>query len=333
MNIDFALPFSLVAGFRPLRGLHIGHYAGVVTDLVKFQYVRKGTVFAFIADHHARSRWDARVDFANVRKRSSEIARQLVSLGVDPGFAVIYRQSDLPELFELMWFLAGLTTDGRLRRGHAMEASTAPSVGVYLYPLLMVADILSIRATHVAIGSDQMQHLELSRDLARKLVGRFGPEFVPIPESIRATPLLVQGINSTAQHRVKMDAEKENDIPIFADEETIEDRIDHIITHSVKWGEPLPTSACNILDFVGYVCGENSRLALSERYGSGEIGYADAKKLLRDSFFDHFAQIRQRYRNTINEDVDEILALGAHDARHRAASLLRDVRSEVATSI
>jgi tryptophanyl-tRNA synthetase len=333
MNIDSAFPFRIVSGFRPLRGLHIGHDAAVLADIRKYQYVSKGSTFVFIADHHARSRWDERVDFLNIRQRSTEIAKQLIACGIDPDFCVIYRQSDVPELFEFMWFLAGVVPDSSLKRGHAVANAIGPSVGMYLYPLLMVSDILSLRATNVAIGRDQKQHLELARNVARRLIKRFGADIIPIPDPLSAEPILVNGIDSSIEKPKKMDVETKNDIPLFADEETIEDRIAETVTQTVQWGKPLPTEGCNILSFARCIGGIEFENQLIDRYGSGQFGYSDAKNHLREMFFENYGPFRSRYQQISDKDVNEILSLGGKRARQTIAPLIFEIRSAMSTSL
>jgi len=333
MNIDDGFPFRIISGFRPLRGLHVAHHAAVLRDVCKYQYVQKRCTYIFVADHHAHSRWDERVDFANIGKRTRETAKQLLACGVNPEFSVLYRQSDIPELFEIMWFIAGVVPDSTLRRGHAVASDPAPSAGIYLYPLLMVADILSLKATNVAVGKDQKQHLELARDVARKLIRRFGPKLLPIPDSLSVDPPLILGIDSSEDRPKKMGSEFNNDIPLFADEDTVRDRIEKILTRPIKWGEVLPIEGCNILHCAWAIAGEKTKDCFARKYEAGGYGYSDAKKELTDLFFDHFQPIRQRYAEIEDGEVDRVLRSGASAAREQIAHLVFEVRDEVATLI
>src|SRR5437773_9467667 len=103
MNVDKVFPFRVVSGFRPIKRLHVGHYAAVLKTLVRLQYAKKWSAFVFIADHHSRCSWDEKVDFANSKRDSIEIARQLLACGLDPSYCALYIQSDIPELLEVMW--------------------------------------------------------------------------------------------------------------------------------------------------------------------------------------------------------------------------------------
>lgn len=333
MNIDHCFPFRIISGFRPLKGLHIGHYAAVLKDVGRLQYAQRYCTFVFVADHHARSQWDEKADFVNIERRTREIAKQLLASGIDPNYCVLYRQSDVPELFEVMWFLAGVIPDGALRRGHAVSFHPAPSAGVYLYPLLMVADILSLKATNVAIGGDQKQHLELARDVARKLIRRLGSKLLPVPESVAVKPTLINGIDALPDKPRKMAAELNNDIPIFADEETILERIEKIVTRTVRWGEPLPIQDCNILQYVLAIGGAKVMEELTGKYGSGQYGYSDAKNYLKDLFFDSFKSQREEYRRITEGDVESVLLSGGRVAREQIARIVFELRSEMATLV
>src|SRR4051794_39169412 len=112
MSIDHQFPYRIVSGFRPTRSLHVGHYGAVVSDLLRDQYVNRGAVYVFVADHHARSKWDAKSDFVDLGHDTVSTARGLLALGLDPDYCALYRQSDIPELFELLWFFAGLLGEG-----------------------------------------------------------------------------------------------------------------------------------------------------------------------------------------------------------------------------
>lgn len=333
MHNDGPFPFRIVSGFRPLRALHIGHYAAVISDLRRLQYARRRCCFVFLADHHMRSRWDERVDFANIQNRSREIAKQLIAAGVDPDFTTVYRQSDVPEIFEMLWFLAGVIPDSRLTRIPTAANKPGSSVGMYLYPLLMVADILSLRATNAAIGEDQRTHLELAREVARKLNRGLRSNLVPIPDSLNPAPRLVRGINSSPVTQVKMDVELRNDIPLFADEDTVNDQIDAILTRPVEWSEPLPVDRCNILHYAECIGGEEAKARFLDRYRTGAYRYPDAKRDLRELYFETFREIRKIYSEIDSRHVDQILDSGGRNAREVVSEMVMEIRKIMATVI
>lgn len=333
MNIDGLYPFRVVSGFRPIGGLHIGHYGAVIKDIIAHQYMRKDAAFIFIADHHARSSWQEKMDFANVRPKSLDLTRQLVACGIDPKYAVIYRQSEIPEIFEVMWFIAGLVFDGALR--HIVKNHQAANItgGIYMYPLLMVADIIATRATHVAIGDDQKQHFELARDIARKLAAAIGSEMCPLPELVTGEAKIVYGIKSTADKKAKMATESGNEIPLFATDDKVNDRIERIVTNSVSYGAPLPTEGCNILDYCKAIGDVADCNILIEKYGSGKFGYDDAKKFLRELFFERLGGVRKRYNAVSEGDAAEILSEGSRRARDQVGIFVEAMRSELHVTI
>ncbi|WP_159107327.1 hypothetical protein [Azospirillum sp. B506] len=332
MSIENVFPFRTASGFRPLKGLHVGHYGAVLRDVCSLQYARESCSFVFIADHHSRSSWSERSDFVNSRKRSTELTKQLMAVGVDPHYSVIYRQSDVPELFEFMWFLAGITSHGSLARGHALKAAGNPTAGIYLYPLLMIADILSLRATHVIVGRDQTIHVDLARDVAEKLCKRLGPDFLPIPNYHRPDPLLYRGIRS-ADDGGKMDSEVGNDIPLFDDEDAVHNRISRIATPAIQWGQPLPIEGSNLLAYAEALGGNDVRRAFVADFEGGQIGFKDAKERLFALFMDVMGSRRAAYARISDRDAEEVLRLGGQRAREAVAGLIADVRHHVGVSI
>ena len=329
MAIEHQFPYRVVSGFRPARSLHIGHYAGVLSDLLRDQYAYRDATFVFVADHHARSKWNDGADFVSLGQNTIATARGLIALGLNPNYCVLYRQSDISEIFEPMWFFAGMVGDGWLRRGHALKSDLSATAGTYLYPLLMVSDILSLKATHVAIGGDQRQHLELAREIARKLVTRFGRNLLPIPESLRSEPVLLPGIDSTESEGRKMAVENQNEIPIFAEDDVVRQRIERIVTRTVGWGEKLPTERCNILAYAECMGGLTARVQFEQMYLSGRYGYREMKNELTELFFSTFSDARQRYADLDEHRILEILADGAARARTQIGSLLFELRKIV----
>ncbi len=333
MTADQCFPFRIVSGFRPLRGLHLGHYEGVLKDLCRLQMASYDCSFVFIADHHARSKWSERADLANINRRTYGIARELVSVGIAPEFTSIYRQSDVPEIFEIMWFLAGMVSDGQMRHIATFATHASPTAGLYLYPLLMVADIISVKATNVAVGGDQKQHLELARDLARKLLRRIDPTIMPVPEALAGEPTILRGIEGGPSAARKMAFENDNDILIFGEKDQVVDRIDSIRTRPISWGEPLPTEDCAILEYARCLEGESARHAMAMNFSSGKYGYRDAKNDLKEMFFRTFGEARRRAAEISDQEVELLLRRGGERAREQIAALLAELRSHLALNV
>ncbi|MEQ1551949.1 hypothetical protein [Sphingorhabdus sp.] len=328
MNVGNTFPFRTASGFRPLKGLHIGHYGAVLRDVCALQYARQSCSFVFIADHHSRSTWKEKSDFLNTHKRTTELTRQLLAVGVNPEYSVIYRQSDVPEIFEFMWFLAGITSHGRLTRNPVLEESGEPTAGVYMYPLLMVADILSLRATHVVVGDDQKIHVESARDVAKRLRGVFGEDFLPVPEYHRPDPVLIRGLKG----RDKMDGAMGNEIYLFGDEDMIKDKVAKIVTTSVSYGNPLPTEDSVLLSYAEAIGGEAARKVFSADFESSHFDYSDMKTKLLELFMDVVGPYREAHLKISPQDAEEILRCGGLRAREAVGNMIAEVRKHIGES-
>lgn len=324
-------PFCLVSGFRPIGHLHIGHYGAVIKDIVELQYVRPQAAHVLIADHHARSEWRSEGDrgIGDVDSRSILVGKQLLALGVNPEFTTIYKQSDVPSVFEVMWLLSGITSDGDLRRNPAYKETEAPTVGVFLYPMLMIADILGMKATNVAIGKDQSKHLDLARDVAVQLVRFFGRSFCPIPESVRKPLSTVKGYRGDR----KMEVGVQNAICIFEDEAQIKNTINRIVTRNVERGVCLPDKDCPILAYAEAIAGADGAQFIAENYSDPTYRYKHAKEDLEGLFFRTFAEPRERVRSISDDTVRDWLSSGAALARQRMAITVDELRSRLCLSV
>jgi tryptophanyl-tRNA synthetase len=328
MSVEHAFPFRTVSGFRPIEGLHIGHYGAVLRDVKAMQFARQGCSFVFIADHHSRSTWTERADFLNTHKRTTELATQLLAVGIDPEYSCIYRQSDIPEIFEFMWFLAGIATHGRLVRNPILVDAGEPTAGIYMYPLLMVADILSLRATNVVVGADQKIHVESARHIAKKLQSVFGKNFLPVPEYHRPEPIMLQGFKG----RGKMDSTKKNDIKLFGDEDMIKDKMMKIVTTSVGYGNPLLTEGSVLLSYAEAIGGKPALDTFSSDFESGRYDYNDMKNKLIELFMDIVGPYREAHLSINPQDAEEILRLGGLRAREAVGNMIAEVRKHVGES-
>lgn len=331
MQPENMFPFRVVSGFRPIQGLHLGHVAGVLADLIIAQKAVPGAAYVFIADFHVRSKWREPKDLVNLDSSSIELTRQLLAFGLDPELTVIYRQSDIPEVFEVMWFLAGLLADTNLRNMHGFRQTKAPSVGTYLYPLLMAADIICSKATHVAIGQDQKQHLELARDIARKLNRAFKFVFVPIPTSLKEQPIVLRGVDST-ESQTKMAFESENELPLFDEEATVLGRIEEISTQPIRYGEPLPLDGCLILEYAA-VLDPKAAKEMKTNYSSGRYGYSNAKDDLKQIFLERLKEPRARYNKITEADARNVLRIGASRAKPQVADFVFSLRKQLSTEV
>lgn len=332
MNPDADLfPYRVTSGFRPLKGLHIGHYAAVVRDLCKVQYVFPQSCFIFIADHHGRSRWSIPEELEDIHNRGFDTLRQLIALGIDPKHAVLYRQSDIPELIEIMWLLSGGTRHSELLKNHALEGRDL-TAGMYLYPMLMASDIISLRSTHVAVGGDQKQHIELARDIARRMNRHLGGKakaqpIVPVPAPLNSAPSTIYGIEDDLGGRPrKMAFEIGNEIPIFAEDDIIIERVNQVMTRPVAWGQPLQVEDDHILYYLEVLDGQDEAAALRAEYETAAVGYREAKKRLLDFHMEKFKGARQLYEEISLSDIDRYVAEGALTVRGLIEPFIAELR-------
>jgi tryptophanyl-tRNA synthetase len=241
---------------------------------------------------------------------------------MDPGKSVIYRQSDVPETAEMMWLLSCFTSKGDLDRGHAVKAAAnrgeAVSAGVYLYPLLQAADVLGVRATRVPAGPDQAQHIELARQIARRVNARLGDTL--LPEPVLASPPSVEAVPGTDGKR-KMSSQNDNTISIFEDEAVILDEINSIASLPIPIGSSVQEEESTVAQFVRILAGDEADAAV-EQLTSGRIGFRQAKSLVYELFMSHFAEARTQYLRLLDDEplLEWVLADGAARARTELSS-------------
>ena len=343
----------ILSGVQPSGKLHLGNYFGAIQQHIALQ--DQGEAFYFIADYHALTTLpDAtakEADEAKREKRPARSAAQILSenvrdvaldylaLGLDPAKSTFYRQSDVPEVTELAWFLATVTGMGFLERAHSFKDKTAKgiaaSVGLFTYPLLMAADILIVRSHLVPVGRDQVQHLEMTRDIAGYFNQAYG-EIFPMPAERLAETPAVPGIDGQ-----KMSKSYGNTIEIFAEGKALEKTVMAVVTDSTPVDAPKNPDTCNVFALYKLFAtpAELERLADLYRQPSLDadkrngrpFGYGDAKKMLLAKIDGHFAAARERRKQLVKDpgQVEEVLTAGAKRARGVAQVTLRLVRQAV----
>ncbi len=326
-------PARVLSGIQPSGQLHLGNYFGAIAQHIALQARYPGACFYFIADYHALTTVrDPEALRANVR----DVAITYLALGLDPDKALLFRQSDVPEVTELAWMLACVTGMGLLERAHSYKDKIAkgirPSVGLFTYPVLMAADILAYDATLVPVGKDQVQHVEMTQDMATHFNEAFAaPKDAPYlvrPEVLLSPTPYVPGIDGQ-----KMSKSYDNTIPIFAEGKALRKRIGRIVTDSTPLGEPLPADRCNVFALLSLFLDEDERADLRRTYAAGArdgapFGYGHAKKMLAERIEAHFAAARRR-RAALEADparVEAVLARSAERARAVARATLERCR-------
>lgn len=315
----------ILSGIQPSGKLHLGNYFGMMKPAIELQ--KKGETFLFIANYHALTSIN-NPDL--LRSLTMDVAIDFLACGLDPEHTIFFRQSDVPEVTELTWLLSIVTPMGLLERCHAYKDKIArglsPNHGLFAYPVLMAADILAYQSNAVPVGSDQKQHVEVTRDIAQKFNTQFGTVFT-IPEAlIREEVALVPGIDGQ-----KMSKSYNNQIELFADEQEIRSRVMRIVTDSKSVAESKDPEKCNVFALLKLFVSEKERDEIANRYRAGGTGYAEMKKLLFTRIWEYFAPFRKK-RQELKDNLDyveSILQKGAQRAREEARKTLDSARKAV----
>jgi tryptophanyl-tRNA synthetase len=317
-------PKRFLSGVQPSGKLHLGNYFGAVKQHIALQ--TEGDCFYFIADYHALTTiQDARV----LAENSRDVALDYLALGLDPGKAVFYRQSDVPEVTELTWILSTVTNMGLLERAVSykdkIERGIEASVGLFTYPVLMAADILIVRSDVVPVGQDQVQHIEMTQDMAGKFNRTFREVF-PIPTHRLDVGAKVPGIDGQ-----KMSKSYGNTIEIFAEGKALKSKVMSIKTDSTPLGQQLNPDTCNVVALYSLFATPAEKADLAERYRAGRIGYGDSKKLLLEKIDAYFAAAREKRKQLAAASgyVEDVLREGARKARAEAQQTMALVREAV----
>jgi tryptophanyl-tRNA synthetase len=323
-------PLRAVAAVQPTERLHLGNYFGALSQSLLYQDIAPRSNFCFIADYHAQastSNWD------RIQERTRSLAIDFLALGFRPGTTHIYRQSDIPEIMEITWLLSLVTRHSMLERGHRVREENHPSAAVYLYPLLMAADILGIRATHVPVGDDQKQHLDRARDIAGRVNRTIGKDLIPIPKGVATRFPRVPGTDALDPKyvggvRPKMSKTADNFIPVFCTDEDTEECVARIVTRSIKYGQPIDLEDDTVYLLLRLVMRDLELQTIEEEMRTGKIGYEGAKKQLSQAINDFFRNARTaraEWEPRV-DDIEDILRSGAAMVRTEIVATLEVLR-------
>ncbi len=314
----------ILSGIQPSGAFHIGNYIGMMEPSIKLQ--GEGEAFYFIADYHALTTIQ---DAETLRRNCQEAAVDFLSCGLDPGRAVFFRHSAVPEVTELSWLLSTVTPMGLLERCHSYKDKVAKGLlashGLFAYPVLMAADILIYDSDVVPVGHDQKQHVEVTRDIAVKLNDLYGADLLKLPEPrIRETMAKVPGLDGQ-----KMSKSYGNALEIFGPEKPLRKKVMRIVTDSAGVEEPKDPEASLIFQLYQLFADSEAVETMAQEFREGGVGYGDFKKRLWEAYWDYFAPMRARREEIMaNLDyVEEVLAKGAERAREEASAVLGRVRS------
>ncbi|MCF6250538.1 MAG: tryptophan--tRNA ligase [Methylococcaceae bacterium] len=317
---------------------HLGNYAGAIRPAIEASKDDNVRPFYFLADYHALIKCQ---EPQRVRQSSLEIAATWLALGLDTSNAVFYRQSDIPEIPELCWILSCVTAKGLMNRAHAYKASVAENedaggndpdkginMGLFGYPVLMAADMLMFKANQVPVGKDQIQHIEMARDIATRFNHIYGEHFT-IPEAVvDENAATILGLDGR-----KMSKSYNNTIPLFETEKKFKKLINKIKTNSLEPGEPKVTEGCTLFGIYKAFARETEVAEIRQCYADG-IAWGEMKKVLFQKINEEIAPARERYHALMDapEHIEEQLQDGAAKAREISVPFMQEIRESVGIS-
>ncbi len=310
----------VLTGIQPSGDLHIGNYFGSIKQMVDAQ--QTSDTFAFIANYHAQTSGTNELS-----KYTMQAAIDFLALGIDPEKSTFWVQSDVKEVLELYWVLSSFTPMGLLERAHSFKDKTAKGIAanhsLFSYPVLMAADILLFNSDVVPVGKDQIQHIEMARDIAIKFNNAYGdiltiPEF-RVQESVQTVP----GIDGQ-----KMSKSYGNVINIFGDEKKQLKTIKKIVTEQVAVEEPKEYENCNVYNIAKLFLSDQELIGLQNRYKKGGEGHGHFKIYLAEVMWEYFREFREKreYFESNQDEVRDILKYGAKKAQAVATPVIEKIR-------
>ena len=327
-------PIRFLTGITTTGTPHLGNYVGAFRPAVEASR-REGTEnFYFLADYHALIKCD---EPARIQRSTLEIAACWLAAGLDPEHVFFYRQSDIPEIPELTWLLTCVTGKGVLNRAHAykaqvdknaaagVDADTDVTAGLFMYPVLMAADILMFKSHKIPVGRDQVQHIEMARDMAQSFNHLYGEHLVLPEAQIDESVALLPGLDGR-----KMSKSYDNVIALFGAREQMRKQIFSIVTDSRAPGEPKAVEGSALFQIYQAFASADETAKLRQAYADG-ISWADAKQVLFERIDREIAPMRERYEQLVAHPagLEKILLAGAAKARARATPFMAELRQAV----
>jgi tryptophanyl-tRNA synthetase len=324
----------ILTGITTTGSPHLGNYVGAIRPAIRASHESDKLPFYFLADFHAliKSR-----DPEQVHQSGMEIAATWLALGLDTDNAVFYRQSDVPEIPELCWLLTCMAAKGSMNRAHAYKAAVQTNVesgedpdfgvamGLYSYPILMAADILMFNATLVPVGKDQIQHVEMARDIAARFNHHYGEQFVLPKAVVDDNVAVLQGLDGR-----KMSKSYNNTIPLFLPEKKLKKHINKIKTNLLEPGAPKDPDTSTVFQIWQAFATQSQTDEMRQAFHDG-IAWGEAKKQLFELVNIEVAEPRARYEELMADPkhIEGVLKVGADKARGYATPFLADLRKAV----
>ncbi len=317
---------------------HLGNYAGAIRPAIEASKDNNVKPFYFLADYHAFIKCQ---EPEIVRRSSLEIAATWLALGLDTSNAIFYRQSDIPEIPELCWMLSCVTAKGLMNRAHAYKASVAENeetegndpdkgitMGLFSYPVLMAADMLMFNAEKVPVGKDQIQHIEMARDIASRFNHIYGEHFT-LPEAVvDSNSATILGLDGR-----KMSKSYNNTIPLFETEKKFKKLINKIKTNSLEPGEAKETEGCTLFGIYKAFASDSEISDIRQQYADG-IAWGEMKKILFEKINKEISPARERYMTLLEspKQIEEQLQEGAKKARAISTPFMQQIRESMGIS-
>ncbi len=326
-----------LTGIKPTGMPHLGNYIGAIKPAIEMSKTGEFNSFYFIADYHSLTTVH---DKATLKKYIYEVAAAWLAMGLDPKDVSLYKQSDIPEILELNWIISCFTIKGLMNRAHAYKALTQDNlenerdedhginIGIYTYPVLMAADILILNSDVVPVGADQLQHIEIARDIASSFNHHYGNKLkLPSAKVAEGNKLLV-GLDGR-----KMSKSYNNHIPLFSTNKELKKLINRITTDSSDPTTPKNPDESLIFDFYKSFATESEVLNLREWYLRG-IGWGEAKMELHSVLDRTLKEPREIYLDLMGnpKKIDLILEEGKEKVRPRAQALIRELKEAIGVS-
>lgn len=311
----------VLSGIQPSGALHLGNYFGAMKQHIELQ--QEHDCFYFIANYHSLTTIQ---DADRLRQLTLDVVLDYLAMGLDPQKATFFRQSDVPEVTELAWILATVTGKGLIERAHSFKDKAAKglpvNMGLFCYPLLMAADILIYRSDVVPVGSDQLQHIEMTQDMAGYFNQTYREVFIRPEPRLNNTPL-VPGVDGQ-----KMSKSYDNTIPLFGAPQQTKKRIMSIKTDSTPVEDPKDPTHCNVFTLLKLLAAPEEVADWEARYRAGGMGYGEVKKRLAELYEARFGaqrELRAQWAAHL-DDVEDILRDAGRRARAVAQQVMADVR-------
>ena len=320
----------ILTGITTTGTPHIGNYIGAIRPAIEMTK-NSDESFFFLADYHSIIK---NQDTDSIKNSVKNVALAWLSSGLDPNKSYFYKQSDVPEIIELCWILNCVTAKGLMNRAHAYKAATSVNendpdkgitMGLFSYPILMAADILMFDSTHVPVGSDQVQHLEMTRDIAARFNHLYQP-ILTIPDPIiQDKENIVPGLDGR-----KMSKSYGNVIPLLESEKILKKSVMKIVTNSLEPGEPKDSSDCTIFSLFKNFVDDSEIKSIQKAYDDG-IAWGEAKEMLFNSINNELEPIRSRFEELKEDDdyINDLLSDGAKKARYIAKNKISQIKEVI----